>query len=228
MTLLGTLEQFAFIDLFKFIRYQNGVLLLHGAYQGRTLELHLEAGTLRALYADGFQIQEQLRVREVVYHLVTQPISVFEFDNRKKAQPAETLWLEMNLGELLGKAAQSAQIPEDQLPASQEKFMAEPLTRRIPGTLTDCWQTLQPLLRAGASAADLAQQLPYSERELRLMLRDLRAVGLIVPQRQLAVRQQFAARLQVTAAHQAAPVQVGAHASSGLRATLKRLSESFH
>ena len=89
-------------------------------------------------------------------------------------------------------------------------------------------EELVPLLRAGASAADVAQHLPYSERELRLMLRDLRAVGLIVPQRQLAVRQQFAARLQATAAEQTVPVPVGAHASSGLRATLKRLSESFH
>lgn len=137
MTLLGTLEQFAFIDLFKFIRHQSGTLILHGAYQDRTVELCLDAGILRALYADGFQIQEQLRVREVVYHLATQPISAFEFDNRK-VQPSEKLWLNVNLGELLDKVVQSAQIPEDQLPASQEKFVAEPLTRRIPPSLTAC------------------------------------------------------------------------------------------
>ncbi len=227
MTLLGKLEQSAFIDLFKFIQHQRGTLVLHQAYQGRTLELYLEAGQLRALYADGFQIQEQLRVREVVYHLVTQPVSAFEFDNRK-VQPGERLWLDMNLGELLGKVARSAQIPEDQLPEAQEKFMAEPLTRQVPQTLAGCWQQLRPLLRAGASAADVAHHLPYSEREARLMLRDLRAVGLIVPQRQLAVRQQFAAHLRATAAEPSVPESVGAHASHSLRATLKRLSESFH
>ena len=106
--------------------------------------------------------------------------------------------------------------------------MAEPLTRRVPQTLEGCWQQLRPLLRSGASAADVAQHLPYSEREARLMLRDLRAVGLIVPQRHLAVRQQFAAQLRATAAQPPAPESVGAPASSGLRATLKRLSESFH
>ncbi|GAA4013018.1 hypothetical protein GCM10022631_25890 [Deinococcus rubellus] len=229
MTLLGKLEQFAFIDLFKFIRHQSGVLLLHGAYQDRTLELYLEAGMLRALYADGFQIQERLRVREVIYHLVTQPISAFEFDNRK-VQPSETLWLDMDLGELLDKVVQSAQIPEDQLPAGHEKFVAEPLTRRVPDTLSACWQQLQPLLRAGASATDVAQHLPYSEREVRLMLRDLRAVGLVVPQRHLVLRHQFAARLQAGPADQSATASApsGTRSSTSLRATIKRLTESFH
>ena len=229
MTLLGKLEQFAFIDLFKFIQHQHGTLLLHGAYQGRTLELHLEAGILRSLYADGFQILEQLRVREVVYHLVTQPISAFEFDNRK-VPPSEKLWLELNLGELLGKVAQGAQIPDDQLPTGQDKFVAEPLTRRAPGTLSACWQQIQPLLRAGASAADLARHLPYSERELRIMLRDLRAVGLIVPQPQLAVRHQVAARLQAgPSAHAAAlSAPFSPPSVTSLRTTIKRLTESFY
>lgn len=76
----------------------------------------------------------------------------------------------------------------------------------------------------------MTQHLPYSEREVRLMLRDLRAAGLIVPQMQLAVRHQFAARLQAGPADRLGtfPSPLSPPSSTSLRATIKRLTESFY
>ena len=62
---------------------QTGSLFFHQAYQGRTVELTLMQGWLRALYLDGFPVQEPARVREVLGELRIQRQGAFEFQRQE-------------------------------------------------------------------------------------------------------------------------------------------------
>ncbi|AZI43396.1 DUF4388 domain-containing protein [Deinococcus psychrotolerans] len=211
MTLWGQLEQYAFIDLVNFVNNQTGTLSLVKAYQGRTLEMYLVKGKLRTLHADGFRIQEQMRVREIIYTLISQYNGKFEFDNRKLRSECD-FWLDMDLAQLLTQAAQDTMIPECELPRPHDKFvdacLDKPPTALIQSdTLQDKWQQIQPYLGCGISAAELTGQLFYSERELRVTLHRLLLAGAILPQPKLSERLPVQDQIQVAQGPVALPVK---------------------
>ncbi|TSA81364.1 DUF4388 domain-containing protein [Deinococcus detaillensis] len=234
MTLWGHLERFAFIDLVNFVNNQTGTLSLGEAYQGRTLEMYLVKGKLRTLHADGFRIQEQMRVREIIYTLISQYNGKFEFDNRRLRSECD-FWLDMDLAQLLTQAAQDTMIPENELPRPHDKFvdacLAKPFADLVQSdALQDKWQQIQPYLGWGISAAELTGQLFYSERELRVTLHRLLLAGAVLPQPKLSERLPVLGQIQSVQGRAALPAKRSADAKPGCRLSKswRRFTRSLH
>lgn len=181
MALFGDLEHHALTDLAKVLRPQTGALFFHEAYQGRTLELTLMQGQLRALYVDGFPVPEQSQVREILRELHAQGRGAFEFQRRDFPVTTPSFY-DLPLGELL-QAFATASIPADQLPHPETRFVAVAVAPPVPASLAEIWTLLHPHLTTGASALELAARVGRPERDVLVMLHHLRAVDLIAPLR---------------------------------------------
>lgn len=180
MAIFGDLEHHAFTDVAKVIRQQSGTLFLHRAYQGQTVEMLLRSDVLQAIYLDGFPITQPAKIRDVLFYLVTHNEGRYEFEEQ---QIHTALPLNLLLSDMMREVAANATMQEDQLPHVDTRFVADSYGGTVPASLSDKWTRIQPLMRTGASAADLAKTLHYSEQEMRVTLHQLRAVGLVAPQR---------------------------------------------
>ncbi|MPY66571.1 hypothetical protein F8S09_07660 [Deinococcus sp. SDU3-2] len=182
MALFGDLQDHALPDLLKVLAVQTGTLYFHEAYQGRTLELTVTRGQLRALYLDGFPVMEAGRARGVLLELAAQGRGAFEFQRREHAAGA-LLFYELPLGSVLNTEVTA---PTEHLPHPETRFVAVPGTLSVPAPLAGTWAVLRPVLERGASAADLTRQVGWSEQDLRAALYRLRAANLVAPLRAAA------------------------------------------
>ncbi|WP_019586627.1 hypothetical protein [Deinococcus apachensis] len=203
MALFGDLEHHALTDLVRVLRAQSGTLFFHEAYQRRTVELTLAQGRLRAMYLDGFPIQEQTQVRGILSQLQAQGRGAFEFQRRDPSQVPGLY--DLPLGELL-EAPNEAAIPADQLPHPETRFVPARAAQAVPPSLAADWALLRPLLTFGASGAELARRVGRPEREILAVLHRLRAADLIAPQRAAAQAQAGTTPESVPAAPPAAPL----------------------
>lgn len=185
MALFGELEHHALTDLVKVLAPQTGTLFFHQAYQGRTLELTLMQGHLRAMYLDGFPVQTGAQVRDILHHLHTQGRGAFEFQRRGFPTSVSGFY-DLPLSDLVGDFGDVG-VPADQLPHPETRFLAVPGLASVPDSLSSAWALLQPQLLNGASATDIAARLGLSVREVQGLLHRLRAVDLIAPQRAAAL-----------------------------------------
>ncbi|WP_216329764.1 hypothetical protein [Deinococcus aestuarii] len=185
MALFGDLEHHALADLAKVLHTQTGTLFFHASYQGRTLELALRQGRLRAMYLDGFPVREPSRVRDILRQLQAQARGAFEFHRQNLAAGAPNFY-DLPLVDLLQEFGE-AYLPEDQLPHPETRFVPSPAGARVPPSLADAWALVGPHLAPGASAVDLAPRVGLPQREVLVTLHRLRAVDLIAPQRAGAV-----------------------------------------
>ena len=186
MAIYGDFEYHAFNDIMKVLQRHSGVLFMRTALAGRSVELHLRQGTLQAVFVDGFPINEPLRVRDTVRQLVSGARGEYSFE----AGPTEALFA-LPMNELIREELSGSAIPEQQLPHQDTRFEIVPSAQSVflPEALRASWASLSPLLRAGASASDLSNQLRVSLPEARAELYRLRAAGLIAPQRAAAQAQ---------------------------------------
>lgn len=184
MALFGDLQDHALPDLLKVLAAQTGTLYFHEAYQGRTLELMLTRGQLRALYLDGFPVMEAGRTRDMLRDLAAQGRGAFEFQRREHG-PGALMFYELPLADVLD--TETATLPEH-LPHPDTRFVAVPGTPPVPAPLADTWAVLRPGLHTstGASAAELTRQVGWSEQDLRAALYRLRGASLITPLRAAA------------------------------------------
>ncbi|MBB5235877.1 DUF4388 domain-containing protein [Deinococcus budaensis] len=178
MALFGDLEHHALSDLVRVLASQTGTLYFHEAYQGRTLELGLQAGRLRAMYLDGFPVETPEQARAVLREVQSARRGAFEFQRRVTPAASPTLY-DLPLTELL----QDAAIPADQWPHPDTRFEVVPGPGVVPSALSDAWSVLQPQLLAGASGAELARRVGWAEADVLLALHRLRAAGAVAPQR---------------------------------------------
>lgn len=226
MAIFGDLEHHAFTDVAKVIRQQAGTLFLHRAYQGQTVEMLLRNDALQAMYIDGFPVTQPAKIRDVLFYLVTHQEGRYEFEEQvvQTAQPLNIL-----LSDMMRQVAADATVQEDQLPHADTRFTADHSGGSVPASLSEKWSRIQPLLGGGASAADLAQRLPYSEHEMRVTLHQLRAVGLVTPQRAMGGNAAYQPTITPShnAAGQSAPVTPEPAAPrpmiQGLLGSLRRL-----
>lgn len=209
MAIFGDLEHHAFTDVAKVIRQQSGTLFLHRAYQGQTVEMLLRNDALQAIYIDGFPVMQPTKIRDVLFYLVTHNEGRYEFEEQQvqTAQPLNLL-----LSDMMRQVAADATVQEDQLPHVDTRFVADSYGGSVPASLQEKWSRIQPYMGAGASAADLSQKLPYSEQEMRVTLHQLRAVGLVAPQRAMGERN-FGSAAQAGAAPAARPANAAAPAA---------------
>lgn len=190
MALFGDLEHHALADLAKVLHAQTGTLFFHASYQGRTLELALRQGHLRAMYLDGFPVRETARVRDILRQLRAQARGAFEFHRQNLPAGAPSFY-DLPLVDLLQEFAE-AFIPEDQLPHPETRFVPSLAGARVPPSLADAWALVGPHLAPGTSAVELAPKVGLPQREVLVTLHRLRAVDLITPQRAGAVPPQTA------------------------------------
>ncbi|WP_216329525.1 hypothetical protein [Deinococcus aestuarii] len=181
MALFGDLEHHALTDLARILGTRSGTLYFHSAYRGRTLELTVVQGHLRALYLDGFPVRETGQVHDILGELRAQGRGAFEFKPREFSATTPGFY-NLPLLDLL-PALTGAPLPEDQLPHPDTRFVPTTPPARVPPTLADTWALVGPHLASGASASDLARRVGRTEREVRETLHRLRAVNLIAPQR---------------------------------------------
>lgn len=183
MALFGDLQDHALTDLLKVLAVQTGTLYFHEAYQGRTLELTVTRGQLRALYLDGFPVMDGGRARDILRDLGAQGRGAFEFQRREHAAGA-LLFYDLPLAGVLDT---EVAIAPEHLPHAETRFVAVPGTPPVPAPLAGTWAVLRPALETGASAADLTRQVGWSELDLRAALHRLRAADLVTPLRAAAV-----------------------------------------
>ncbi len=185
MAIFGDLAHHTFTDVAKVIRQQSGTLFLHRAYQGQTVEMLLSNDVLQAVFIDGFPVMQPVKIRDVLFYLVTHNEGRYEFEEQQVRvdQPLNLL-----LSDIMRQVAADATVQEDQLPHAETRFVADTYVGNVPASLQEKWSRIQPLLGAGVSAVDLSQKLPYSQQEMRVALHQLRAVGLIAPQRAMGER----------------------------------------
>ena len=183
MAIYGDFEYHAFNDIMKVLQRHSGILFMRTALAGRSVELHLQQGTLQAVFIDGFPVNEPLRVRDTVRQLVGGARGEYSFE----AGPTEHHFT-LPMSELIREALSGSAIPEQQLPHQDTRFEIVPSAQAValPGALQASWASLSPLLQQGASASDLASRLRVSLPEARAELYRLRAAGLITPQRAAA------------------------------------------
>ena len=186
MAIYGDFEYHAFNDIMKVLQRHTGVLFMRTALAGRSVELHLQQGTLQAIFIDGFPVSEPLRVRDTVAQLVNGARGEYSFE----AGPTEYHFA-LPMNELIREALSGSAIPEQQLPHPDTRFEIVPAARSValPEALRASWASLSPLLQHGASATDLSGQLRVGLPEARAELYRLRAAGLIAPQRAAAQAQ---------------------------------------
>lgn len=180
MAIYGDFEYHAFNDIIKVLQRHTGVLFMRTALSGRSVELHLQDGMLQAMFIDGFPVNEPLRISDTVRSLVSNASGEYSFE-------AGTINQDMSLpiGDLIRDVVSTANIPEQQLPHQDTRFevLASAAQQGVPEALRSSWTSVAPLVRAGASANDLATQLRISLPEARVALYRLRAAGLVMPQR---------------------------------------------
>ncbi|SMB86315.1 hypothetical protein [Deinococcus hopiensis] len=181
MAMFGELEHHALADLVKVLAPQTGTLFFHQAYHGRTLELTLMQGHLRAMYLDGFPVHTQTQVRDILQHLHVHRRGAFEFQRRGFPTSVSGFY-DLPLSNLLLDLDDDS-IPSDQLPHPDTRFLTIPGTPFVPPSLASVWTLLQPFLIRGASAAEITSQLGLTQRDVLGMLHRLRAVDLIAPYR---------------------------------------------
>lgn len=186
MAIYGDFEYHAFSDIIKVLQRHTGVLFMRTALAGRSAELHLQQGTLNALFIDGFPVSEVLRVRDTIRSLVSSASGEYTFE----AGPVSTA-LHLPLAELIRDVISTADIAETQLPHPETRFewQVHGAPAQIPDPLRDSWDAVGPLLRQGGSATDLASALRISVQEARITLYRLRAAGLISPTRAAGIFQ---------------------------------------
>lgn len=186
MAIYGDFEYHAFNDIIKVLQRHAGVLFMRTALGGRSVELHLQQGTLHAVFIDGFPVNEPLRVRDTVRHLVSGARGEYSFE-----AGAINHHLSIPMNDLIREVLSSSDIPEQQLPHQDTRFevVGSAHAVQVPDALRASWNSLSPLLRTGASANDISSQLRVSLPEARAALYRLRAAGLITPQRAAAAAQ---------------------------------------
>ena len=186
MAIFGDLEHHTLTDLFKVLSAQAGTLFFHQAYQGRTVEMVLEGACLCALYVDGFPVPDAAQARATAQHLHAQGRGAFEFQPRSSTPGAGARqgarFYALPLTELLHDTL-SRDIPADQLPHPETRFVAQSLSAEVPAPLAAAWRMLAPHLRSGASAAELARLTGQAEADLQATLYRLRAADLVAPLR---------------------------------------------
>lgn len=210
MALFGDLEHHALTDLARVLKSQTGSLFFHQAYQGRTVELTLMQGWLRALYLDGFPVQEPARVREVLGELRIQRQGAFEFQRQEFGAGTAILYA-LPLLDLLQEFTE-AFIPRDQLPHPDTRFVALDPAPGVPPSLEAAWAALGPHLASGTSASELAGRVGQAEQDVLVMLHRLRAVDLIAPLR--AAAQLPATSPQVAQLQSGTPAPTAPYAAS--------------
>lgn len=178
MTLFGDLQHHAIADLLKVLKAQNGTLYFHQAYQGRTLELTLTAGSLRALYIDGFPVRDEREARTVLSQLPAR--GAFEFQKQAAGAPDPGFYT-VNLQALMASPAQA--VPAEQLPHPDTRFRASAASGPVPEGMRGDWRVLGPHVQQGRSAAELSPLTGRTVPDLQRTLHHLRAAGLIVPHR---------------------------------------------
>ncbi|MCP2014476.1 hypothetical protein L1280_001627 [Deinococcus sp. HSC-46F16] len=183
MALFGDLQDHALGDLLKVLAVQTGTLYFHEAYQGRTLELILTRGQLRALYLDGFPVMEGERARDILRELGAQGRGAFEFQRREHA-PGTLTFYDLPLSGMLDT---DAAVAPEHLPHADTRFGTVPGSPPVPAPLAGTWAVLRPALHTGASAAELSRQVGWSEDDVRAALHRLRSAGLVAPLRAAAV-----------------------------------------
>lgn len=177
MALFGDLQDHALTDLLRVLAVQTGTLSFHEPYQGRTLELTVTRGQLRALHPGGLAVMDGQRARDILRGPGAQGRGAFEFQRRGHDAGA-LLFYELPLAGVLD--AEVTPSPEH-LPHAGTRFVAVPGTPPVPAPLAGAWAVLRPALEAGASAAELTRQVGWSEHDLRVALHRLRGANLVMP-----------------------------------------------
>lgn len=210
MAIYGDFEYHAFNDIIKVLQRHTGVLFMRTALAGRSVELHLQQGTLHAVFIDGFPVNEPLRVRDTLRSLVSQARGEYSFEVGPVSHH-----LALPVLELLRDVMSTSDIPEQQLPHPDTRFESTGAAS-VPENLRASWASLSPLLSTGASASDVATQLRVSLPEARAALYRLRAAGLLAPQR--------AAQASAGAASTPGAARPGAGPVRRLLSALRRLT----
>lgn len=189
VAIYGDFADHAFPDVAKVLQRHTGTLFLQSALGGRSVELHLHRGELRALFVDGFPVREALRVQDVLRQLMNGATGTYEFE--AMAPHELTAHFSLPLNQVLRSLVQDAQIDESQLPHESTRFVsvpeAETYVPTLPVTLQGAWRNVAPILNGGGSATDIAQAAFISLDEARLMLFRLRAAGIVTPYRAAGV-----------------------------------------
>lgn len=194
MALFGDLKHQTLADLAKILHVHTGTLFFHSSYQGKTVELVLNRGQLRAMYLDGFPVEALARARGILYQLHIQGHGAFEF-HRQALLVGDVHFYDHPFASLVHELVESsfpgmggAVIPDDQLPHPETRFVPVPHSPPVPGSLASLWTLVQPHLTGGSSAAELAPQLGLSPHDMQTVLYRLRAMDLIAPQRAAGLR----------------------------------------
>ena len=185
MALFGDLKHHMLADLAKVLQTRTGTLLFHSSYQGRTLELSLKEGSLRAMYLDGFPIKEPAQVNDILHQLYAQGQGAFEF-HKQSALAGDSSFYDLMFADLVSEIVDS-DVPELQLPHPDTRFVRTLKSAQVPYALLPVWTAIRPDLTAGSSAAALARHLGLPERDVLVALYRLRALDLVTPLRAAAL-----------------------------------------
>lgn len=216
MAIYGDFADHTFADVAKVLQRHVGTLFLQSALDGRSVELHLHCGELRALFVDGFPVREALRVQDVLRQLMSSATGTYEFE--AMAPHELTAHFSLPLTQVLRSLVQDAHIDESQLPHESTRFVtvpdAEAHVPSLPVTLQGAWRSVAPLLSRGGSAAEVAQAAFISLNEARLMMFRLRAAGMVTPYRAAGavsssgqVTAQFESQVAAAESEKAGPVR---------------------
>jgi hypothetical protein len=194
MALFGDLKHQTLADLAKILHLHTGTLFFHSAFQGKTVELVLNRGHLRAMYLDGFPVEDLARAHRILHQLHVQGHGAFEFhrqvllvgDAHLYDQPFVALVHEIAESDLPG--AIGPVIPDDQLPHPDTRFALMTHSPAVPASLAQLWARVQPHLSQGSSATELAPRLGLTPHDVQMILYRFRAMDLITPQRAAASR----------------------------------------
>ncbi|QLG13366.1 hypothetical protein HLB42_20800 (plasmid) [Deinococcus sp. D7000] len=184
MALFGDLQHHALTDLAKVLQARTGTLVFRSALQGRTLELVLKTGQLRALYVDGVPTLDLPGARDVLQQLHAQGHGAFEFRMQNLVQ-SDVHFYDEALTTLVSEIVTPG-VTDHLLPHPETRFLRTLKPVQVPATLMPLWTRIKPHLASGRSAAELAVRLDLPQQELLLALARLRALDLITPQRAAA------------------------------------------
>lgn len=205
LAIYGDFEYHTFSDIIKVLQRHTGVLFMRTALSGRSVELHLQRGTLHAVFIDGFPVHEPLRVRDTIRSLVTSANGEYSFDAGDISH-----YFALPIRDIIREVMSTADIPEQQLPHEETRFEVQEgaAHQTVPESLRASWGSIAPVLKNGASAIDVSSQLRISLQEARVTLYRLRTAGLIAPKRAAGIPS-FLGGQQSSTASEASPQKSG-------------------
>jgi hypothetical protein len=186
MAIFGTFKDLAFPDVVALVAKDSGILKIYNPRCTLVYELRIRNGVLVGMTVGDRTVEDTPSLRHYLTEIALEENAEFSYERVALAPTAEDFGIPVE--RLVASCMAVISQPEafsDHLPHPETRFVVnEEGEGWLEDDLFDFWCKAYPLLKEGASGAQIAAALGFDPGRVVFELFKLRALGLIVPFRQ--------------------------------------------